>query len=209
MAVGFQCHFISNVFSGSVNDGFATCHRAALPALSIKCRQYRAAPVQAVLRWHWAVEADAEGDCIVLHQLPDAARGHALAQAGSGAEGVLRQAPQRPGDAWEKEIENQHQRQCLRQQAGGLGQYRAHCECAGMQAEQGGADQPQGKQHPQRGGNVLRFEVMGQQQEITEHDDHDGIPALAHFKQFQGHEQHQNGDAGFAAEETAEFDADG
>ena len=75
---------------------------------------------------------------------------------------------------------------------------------AAMQTDQRGGDQPQGKQQPESGGDALRIEVMGEQQEVAEHDDDHRIALRFEFEQLHRHEHHQH--AGIAPEQGAELE---
>ena len=122
--------------------------------------------------------------------------------------GILGNAPQRPLDAWKKQKENQHEGQCLGEEQPGVTQQFARCLCAAMQADQCGGKQGAGTEQPKAGGNVLCVEVMGQQEEEAEHDDDQRITSAAHFQLFECHEKEQQGDAGIATKQGAEFPAD-
>ena len=56
-----------------------------------------------------AGETDAEGDFAAQGEVGDVARGHLLGQAAAAAVRILRQAPERPGDPREEEVEGEHE----------------------------------------------------------------------------------------------------
>ena len=76
-----------------------------------------------------------------------------------------------------------------------------------MNADQRGNEHGGGGEQPQAGRNALRVEIVGEQQEETEHDDDHGVASRAHFHRFQGHEQEEQSDAGIPAEQGAELPA--
>jgi hypothetical protein len=95
--------------------------------------------------------------------------------------GVLRQSPERTRDAREKQIENEQERQGLQQQQGGLPGNRRDRLGTAMQPDQGACQQGHGDQQPETGGDALRVEIVRQQEEIAEHDDHQGITPAGAF----------------------------
>ncbi len=78
-----------------------------------------------------------------------------------------------------------------------------------MQADQRGGGQGEGGKQPCAGGDALRVEVMGEQQEVAKHHDHQGVASCPGFQRLAGHEQDKQGDTGIAAEQSAVMKTDG
>jgi hypothetical protein len=79
---------------------------------------------------------------------------------------------------------------------------------ASVDADQGRGDDPQRDEQPQAGGDGLRIEIVGEQQEIAQRDDDHGIASALQLHQLEGHQHDQQGNARVAAEQGAEFDPD-
>jgi hypothetical protein len=54
-----------------------------------------------------------------------------------------------------------------------------------VQPDQAAGEQGDGGQQPGAGGDALRVEVMGEQQKIAEHDDHQRVAPAAHLERFE------------------------
>jgi hypothetical protein len=80
---------------------------------------------------------------------------------------------------------------------------------AAVQPDQGRGEQGDGGQQPGAGGDALRVQVMGEQQKIAEHDDHQRVAPAAHLQWFQGHEDDQQRDPRILAEQGAELPGNG
>ena len=118
--------------------------------------------------------------------------------------GVLRQAPERAGNARKEQVEHEHEGNRLQHQRRGVPHdHRRRARRSAVQADEGRREQRRRGEQPETGGNALRFEVVRQQQEVAEGQQYRGIPPAAQFEQLHRHEENQQGDARLAPEQGA------
>ena len=162
-----------------------------LPLHPVKARQHRAAKVQRLGPRCGAVEADAEGNRVVVGQVGHATQAQRARQPGA-AHTVRRQAPER-AEAGEQQKQHRHQRQPQQRRAG-----RRH-----VGQHQRGQQAPGRDQHRQRGEQRLRVQAVRQHQEKTQEKHHHRVAPGAQLQRLQRHQHHQHHHAGLAAQQGA------
>ena len=182
--------------------------RRCAPGLAVVVVEHGTAPVEQRFFRHRAGKLDTESDGAGLDQVVQRSGGHLARQAGEAGVGVLRQAPERSGDARKQQEGDEHERDSLGEQHRGVAQDARDRLGAAMQADQRRGEQGRGEQQPEAGRNALRVEVMREEQKEAEHDDDDGIAPRAHLHRFEGNEQIEERHAGVAAEQRAILPAD-
>ena len=97
----------------------------------------------------------------------------------------------------------------VRQQQAGGAQVGAQRTLRRGEADQRAGHRQQRHAHQGRGGDALRVEQVGHDQEVAQEGHHGAVAVRAHLEQLQAGEQHQQHDARRAAEQRAVLDIHG
>jgi hypothetical protein len=176
------------------------------PGAAVEVPQHRAAPVAQRRRWRVALELGAERDRVGKREARKAARAHRLRKPAHAGIGVLRQAPQRPLHARKQHEQRERRGRRMRQQYGRGLQVGARRAAGRAKADQRRREGEQRRCHEQRRGDRLCVQEIRDDQEIAEKSGRRGVAVGARLEQLQAREQHQQQDAGLAAEKRAVFD---